>query len=94
MDPDVPAPTNLPKWAAPLPRHRLLDRRAVELHFGISKRFLEVAATRGDGPAMTRIGRSVRYRVGDVEDWIDSKRVASTADNAFDRPRDQRERDR
>lgn len=49
---------------------RLLDRSAVVAYFGISQRFLEVSATRGDGPPVVRIGRSVRYRVGDVRNWI------------------------
>lgn len=53
----------------------LLTRTDVETHFGISKRFLEVSATRGDGPPRIKIGRSVRYRVGDIRDWIDSCRV-------------------
>lgn len=50
---------------------RLLDRSEVEQHFGIPKRFLELAATRGDGPKLVRIGRLVRYRVTDVRIWIE-----------------------
>ncbi len=51
----------------PLSRERLLSRAEVEAHFGISKRFLEVAALTGDGPPMCRIGkRMIRYRVGDL----------------------------
>ena len=61
------------------PKHnedRLLSRREVEAHFGLSKRFLEVSATRGGGPPMVRIGRSVRYRHGDVCNWILACRVS------------------
>lgn len=58
---------------------RLLSRPDVDLHFGISRRFLEVSAVRGDGPPMVKIGRSVRYRVGDLREWIESRRVSSTS---------------
>lgn len=50
---------------------RLLDRREVEEHYGITKRFLEVAASKREGPAMVRIGRLVRYRASDIEAWIE-----------------------
>lgn len=58
---------------------RLLSRPEVEDHFGLSRRFLEVAAVRGDGPPMIKIGRSVRYRVGDLLEWIEARRVTSTS---------------
>lgn len=58
---------------------RLLNRSEVERKFGISKRFLEMAACRGDGPKFIRIGRSVRYRPDDIRAWID---LNSTAGNA------------
>lgn len=51
--------------------NRLLRRVEVEQQFGISVRFLELAAMRGDGPPIVRLGRSVRYRVCDVHDWIE-----------------------
>jgi predicted DNA-binding transcriptional regulator AlpA len=34
----------------------------------------------GEGPAYFKIGRSVRYRVGDVRTWLESKRVTTRAD--------------
>jgi predicted DNA-binding transcriptional regulator AlpA len=54
---------------------RLLDRCEVEARFGIPKRFLEVAAVRGDGPPMVKIGRLARYRVKDLRAWIEAQRV-------------------
>ncbi|MEM1383050.1 MAG: helix-turn-helix domain-containing protein [Pseudomonadota bacterium] len=53
----------------------LLDRRGVETHYGITKRYLEVAAVRGDGPPYIKIGRSVRYRTSDIDAWLDDQRV-------------------
>jgi len=59
---------------------RLLTRDEVEAVFGISRRYLEVSAVRGDGPPMIRVGsRMVRYRVRDLHEWIDWHRVASTS---------------
>lgn len=46
----------------------------VEEVFGISKQFLELAALRGDGQPIVRIGRSVRYWPADVPAWIASRR--------------------
>ena len=48
---------------------RLLSRAEVHTHFGLTQRFLEVAAVKGNGPPFIKIGRSVRYRCGDVRAW-------------------------
>lgn len=66
-----------------LTEDRLLARTEVAEHFGIPTRFLEIAATRGDGPPMYKIGgRMVRYRVGDIRAWIARRKVQSTSDIA------------
>lgn len=63
-----------------LPDERLLSREEVETHFGLSRRFLELAALSGNGPAMRRIGkRSVRYMARDVRDWLETRRTSSTS---------------
>ena len=59
---------------------RLLNRKEVEDYFGISQRFLEVAAVRGDGPPMVRINRSVKYQVGMLRAWIADRTVQSTSE--------------
>lgn len=59
---------------------RLMTRAEVQTHFGLTQRFLEVSAVRGDGPPMVKIGRSVRYRVADLRDWITARRVNSTSE--------------
>jgi predicted DNA-binding transcriptional regulator AlpA len=53
---------------------RLMTRSEVEERFGISKRFLEISATQKMGPALVRIGRSVRYSAADIRAWIDQQR--------------------
>lgn len=49
---------------------RLLNRDEVEVRFGVSKRFLELAVARGNGPRFVRIGSLVRYTVKDIRAWI------------------------
>ncbi len=53
---------------------RLMTRQEVEERFGISKRFLEISAAQKMGPALVRIGRSVRYSAADIQNWIDQQR--------------------
>ncbi len=52
--------------------YRLLRRSEVEEQFGIPKRFLEIAIARGDGPPVVRLGRSVHYRVCDIQSWLEN----------------------
>lgn len=53
----------------------LLSRDEVEAEFGLTRRFLELAAWRGSGPPVIRIGeRAVRYRRGDIIAWIEARR--------------------
>ena len=59
--------------------NRLLSRDEVEEEFGITRRWLEIAAWRGDGPPMIRLSsRCVRYRRPDIERWLSERCVAST----------------
>lgn len=53
--------------------NRLLNRAQVEEQFGIPVRFLELAVTRREGPPLVRLGRSVRYRTGDIRKWLESQ---------------------
>ncbi len=34
----------------------------------------------GEGPTFTKMGRSVRYRMCDIEKWIDSRQAKSTSE--------------
>lgn len=60
---------------------RLLSRDEIEDLFGLSRRWLELAAWRGDGPPLIRISRRmVRYRRSDVVAWLDARRVGTPGD--------------
>ena len=61
--------------------NELLSRDDIEREYGRTKRWLELAAARGDGPPMIRLGwRTVRYRRADFEAWLESRTVRSTAE--------------
>lgn len=58
----------------------LLSRSDVERLYGISKRWLELAALSGDGPPMIRISkRMIRYRKSDIDAFIEGRLVGSTS---------------
>lgn len=61
---------------------RLLSRDEVEQTFGISKRFLELAAGQGGGPAFVKVGRLTRYRICDLLEWIERNRFENTTQAA------------
>lgn len=50
--------------------YRLLSRQDVEDEYCIPKRFLERAGSAG--PASVRFGGYVRYRVCDIEAWLEA----------------------
>lgn len=59
-------------------RKRLLSRDEIETEYGITRRWLELAAYRGDGPPMRKISRRmVRYDRAEFETWLDAQRVAN-----------------
>jgi predicted DNA-binding transcriptional regulator AlpA len=59
---------------------RLLSRDDIQDEYGLSRRWLELAAMRGDGPPMRRISaRMIRYQRAELEAWLASRRVANTS---------------
>jgi predicted DNA-binding transcriptional regulator AlpA len=60
-----------------------LSTKEVAAWLGVSVQFLEIGRTRGYGPKFVRITkRLVRYRVGDVLDWLKSRTHACTSQYA------------
>jgi predicted DNA-binding transcriptional regulator AlpA len=57
----------------------LTQRQAAEL-LCLSERTLERFRVSGIGPKFVRLGKSVRYRAGDVEAWLASRVVGSTSE--------------
>ena len=62
-------------------RKRLLSRDEIEVEYGITRRWLELAALSGNGPPMVRVSsRMVRYQRGALENWLAARTVNSTSD--------------
>ena len=59
-------------------KRRLLSRDDIEDEYGITRRWLELAAHRGNGPPMRKISRRmVRYDRAEFEAWLEAQRVES-----------------
>ena len=53
--------------------HFMATRDEVEAIFGFpTRRALEIFATNGGGPKMTKISRRCYYRIADVDAWLKS----------------------
>jgi predicted DNA-binding transcriptional regulator AlpA len=55
----------------------LLHEADAARYIGMSVAFLRQARVRARGPAYFRIGRSVRYRVSDLDAWLSERRVTT-----------------
>jgi predicted DNA-binding transcriptional regulator AlpA len=58
---------------------RLLDERQAADFLNINHRTLQAWRLRGGGPRFVKVGRLVRYRTRDLNDWIDGRAVDSTS---------------
>ena len=62
-------------------QRELLSRDQIETEYGISRRWLELAALKGDGPPMIKISRRmVRYQRNALDAWLVERTVSSTSD--------------
>jgi predicted DNA-binding transcriptional regulator AlpA len=58
----------------------LLNQRQASEMLALSERTLERMRVTGLGPKHVRLGRSIRYRLADLEAWIASQVVSSTSE--------------
>lgn len=58
---------------------RLLKQRDLCQLLEKSEAWAERQRWAGTGPGYIKLGRSVRYRAGDVLDWIEAQRVPTSA---------------
>jgi predicted DNA-binding transcriptional regulator AlpA len=59
-------------------RNKLLADGEVAHLIGMSKSYLRQSRVKGTGPAFLKLGRSVRYRLEDVEAWLQSRNRINT----------------
>ncbi len=57
----------------------LTETQASEI-LQIGVRTLQGWRVRGEGPQYKKLGRAVRYRLGDLREWTDSQTVSSTSE--------------
>jgi len=63
----------------------LLTQRQASEMLALSERTVERLRCSGLGPKFVRCGRSIRYRVADLEEWIERRVVGSTSEATADR---------
>lgn len=60
---------------------QLLSRDDIQDQYGLSRRWLEIAAVAGNGPAFIKISpRMVRYRRDTFERWLAERTMNSTSE--------------
>lgn len=59
-----------------------LDTRAAGLHVGLSKSTLEKLRVFGGGPRYLKLGKAVRYRIEDLDAWVNARVISSTSEQA------------
>ncbi|GAB4253167.1 MAG: hypothetical protein Kow00122_11030 [Thermoleophilia bacterium] len=59
----------------------MVDERAAAARLGVSYRTLQGWRWRGGGPAYVKVGWAVRYRLSDIEAFIEERRRRSTSDS-------------
>jgi predicted DNA-binding transcriptional regulator AlpA len=63
-----------------------LDTAAAAEYVGLSKSTLEKLRCWGTGPKYLKLNRAVRYRVSDLEGWLNERLVSSTSEPPFANP--------
>lgn len=64
-----------------LPKDAAVTTREASIYLGLSESTLEKARVVGNGaPYIRATNRSVRYRIGDLDEYMSSRRVASTSE--------------
>jgi predicted DNA-binding transcriptional regulator AlpA len=59
-----------------------VDTEGASRHIGLSVSTLEKLRVYGDGPPFVKLGRAVRYRVADLENYLAARVVTSTSQAA------------
>jgi len=59
----------------------LLTPRDASAFLGLSRSWLAKLRLTGDGPPFIKLGRQVRYRLGDLEAWLNGQVRSSTSDS-------------
>jgi hypothetical protein len=55
-----------------------LDEADTSRYIGYSRSWLRQQRMRAKGPVFFRVGRTIRYRIADLESWLDRHRVRTS----------------
>jgi predicted DNA-binding transcriptional regulator AlpA len=58
----------------------MVDTDGAAARVGLKPSTLEALRSRGGGPAYVKLGRTVRYRVADLDAWVAARVIGSTGD--------------
>ena len=58
---------------------RWIDEREAAKLTGMSSAWFQRARWAGDGITFSKVGRAVRYKLSDVQEFMEARRVASTS---------------
>ncbi|WP_181951993.1 helix-turn-helix transcriptional regulator [Pseudovibrio ascidiaceicola] len=58
----------------------LITEAAAADYLGISIRTIQAWRVRGGGPIFVKMGKTVRYRSSDIQNWIESHLASSTSE--------------
>jgi len=58
-----------------------LETKEAATYLGLKKSTLEAWRCRGGGPKYSKFGNAVRYRLTDLEAWIESRTRSNTSEN-------------
>jgi hypothetical protein len=57
----------------------VVDTEGAAARLGLNPRTLENQRSRGDGPPFVRLGRAIRYRIADLDAYVEARIAHSTA---------------
>jgi len=57
-----------------------LTTEAAATYLGLAESTLEKARVHGTGPKYVKLGRAVRYRIRDLDEWLEARTMNSTSE--------------
>lgn len=60
---------------------RLLCTKQLAKYLAVSTQTLEIWRCNGEGPPYMKVGRLVRYRLSEVNEWLSERNCRSTSEN-------------
>ena len=58
------------------------DTHGASRHLGLAEQTLRKLRVVGGGPRFVKLGRAVRYRLSDLDDWLEARLCDSTSERA------------